>query len=225
MYAQDYRGTGAGSEPETQALMKLAKNVRPAAYLSYHSFSELVLYPYGCNNKLTPEDVMVARVAREMANRLKKDRGTGKYTPGPAWKLLYSVDGDSMGHMYGMYGALSYTFEINMDFQPSYAIRDETVTKQRNAWMYFLNFVNDNLLKVVVIDGRTNQTSAQAKVEIDQIAHQYSEPGFFTNAGGRFFKVLDAGRYVVTAKLADGRTANATVTMAGQPQTLTLTVN
>lgn len=222
-WAQDYRGTSAGSEPETQAIMGLAKKIRPAAYLSYHSYSELVLYPYGCKNSITPENTLHEKLAKEMAARLPRDDNRGNYTPGLPWAILYGVDGDSMAYMYAAYGAISFTLEINEDFQPNYSLRDPTLRKHRNAWSYLLGFVSQNLLKVTVVDGKTGNPTA-ATLDIDALAHTQSELPFQTNEGGRFMKVLSPGHYVVSARLADGRTGSLALDMAGQAQSVTLTI-
>jgi len=223
-WAQDYRGTSAGSEPETQALMKLAKTVRPSAYLSYHSYSELVLYPYGCSGALTPENALIEKLGKEMAARLPRDDRNGNYTPGTPWQTIYAADGSSMDYMYAAFGALAYTFEINEDFQPSYSLRDPTLRKQRNAWMYFLGRINQGLLKVSILDAKTGN-AATATLDIDAIPHRQGELPFETNAGGRFMKVVAPGHYVVSAKLSDGRTGQVSVDMADQPLSVTLTIN
>ena len=223
-WAQDFRGASASSEPETQAMIAFANKIRPSAYLSYHSYSELVLYPFGCANAVTSENAMFERVSKELAARLPRDDNQGNYTAGAPWQLLYPVDGDSMGFMYAAFGAFSYTFEINEDFQPSYSLRDPTVAKQRNAWMYFMNTINQNLLKVTVVDAKTGQP-AQAGIEIDAIRHTQGESPFQTNQVGRFNKVLDAGHYKISARLADGRTAQVAVDMNGQAKAVTVTIN
>jgi hypothetical protein len=204
-------------------MMNLANQVRPTASLSYHSYSEFVLYPYGCQNDFTSENKMVARLATEMANLLPSDSGHGNYAPGTPWQLLYDVDGDSMDYMYAAFGALAYTFEINQDFQPSYSLRTPTVLKQRKAWGYFMTFIDQNLLTVIVTDGKT-KGPASAKLAINTISHNQGELPYQTNQAGRFFKVLDPGQYVVGVQLQDGRTAQAAVQMNGQPQTIAVTV-
>lgn len=222
--ADDYHGTAAGSEPETQALMKFAESVQPTASLSYHSYSEFVLYSYGCHGSLPSEKAMVEKIGSELAQRLPSDSGKGNYTPGTPWQLLYDVDGDSMDWMYATFGALSYTFEINQDFQPPYSQRDPTVAKHRNAWGYFLTRINQNLLSVEVVDGKSKNPSP-ALIAIDTVPRNQGELPFRTNEGGRYFKVLDPGHYVISAKLQDGRVGQTAVDMNGQPQKLVLTVN
>ena len=49
-----------------QALMHLAELAHPAASLSYHSYSELVLYPFGCEGALTGENALEEKVAGEL---------------------------------------------------------------------------------------------------------------------------------------------------------------
>ncbi len=221
--AQDYRGKSAGSEPETQALMKLADKVHPTASLSYHSYSEFILYSYGCHGEYPNEKELVLKIASELQALLPSDSGNQKYEPGTPWELLYDVDGDSMDNVYASHGALSYTFEINQDFQPDYAIRDATVAKHRAAWIYFINRMSQNLLTMTITDAKTGQ-GALAMIAFDTIAHTKGELPFRSNSAGNFFKVLDPGRYTITAKLADGRTGQITVNMDGKPQRVALNI-
>jgi carboxypeptidase T len=222
--SQTYRGDGAGSEPETQAIMRLADAVHPTASLSYHSFGELVLFPYGCKGDVTAENTLVQKIGNELADLLPSDSRKGHYTPGTPWQILYAVDGDSMDYMYAAHGALSYTFEMNEDFQPSYDMRDATVAKHRGAWMYFLDRISKNLLTVNVIDGKTGQLS-EAIMAVDTITPTKKEWPFRTNRIGKYFKVLDPGSYVISAKLKDGRRGQLGLQMQGQPQVVNLIVD
>ena len=219
-----YRGTAGASEPETQAMMNLASKVQPTGSLSYHSYSELVLYPYGCNGIVTGDNALVSAVAKELAAMLPSDSGSGKYDPGTPWQLLYDVDGDSMSYMHGEFGALALTFEINTTFQPKFEIKDATVEKHRKAWNYFLNRMDQNMLTLQIVDGRTN-TPATAVIGISQIKLVQGEKPYRTNAAGFYFKVLDPGTYTLTVQLADGRTQVLDVKMDGKPQTQTLVMN
>jgi carboxypeptidase T len=221
--AQDYHGTAENSEPETVAMVNFATKIRPTASLSYHSYSEFVLYPYGCQGELTPEKVLVEKIANELAAKLPSDDGQGHYAPGTPWQLLYDVDGDSMDFMYASFGSLSYTFEINQAFQPNYSLRDPTLAKERNAWGYFLTRIDANLLHVSVVDGKTGRPS-ESFIDIDAIQKTQGELAYKTNVGGHYFKVLDPGHYIVSAKLADGRVGKVEVQMSGQPQSVTLNI-
>jgi len=139
-----YRGASAGSEPETQALIQLVTRIQPKFNLSYHSYSELVIYPFGCNPETVPSpdaDVYL-QTGKELAKKLVKDSGQGSYKAGTSYDLLYNVDGGSIDWMYGKEKVMAFVVELNgsyQGFQPSYSKwRDSTVARQRAGWMYLL---------------------------------------------------------------------------------------
>lgn len=219
-----YRGTAGASEPETNALMSLAYKVRPTASLSYHSYSELVLYPYGCNGVTTGDNALVASVANEVAEMLPADNGNGHYDPGTPWQLLYDVDGDSMSFMHGEFGALALTFEVNQSFQPRYEVKAPTVQKHRKAWDYFLNRLERGLVTLRVVDGRTNEP-ATAQIGISNIQLVQGEKPFRTNGSGYYHKVLNAGDYTLTVQLPDGRSQVLFIKVDAAPQAHTVVIN
>ncbi|MEK6774016.1 MAG: M14 family zinc carboxypeptidase [Bdellovibrionota bacterium] len=219
-----YRGPAAASEPETQALSNLAQKVVPTGSLSYHSYSELVIYPYGCSGVFTGENALLAKIGGELAQLLPSDSRGGTYTPGTAWQLLYSVDGDSSSYMFGEFGAVSFTFEVNQEFQPSYDLREPTLIKHRKAWAYYINRLNQNLLSLKVIDGKTGQP-AQAQIRIANIILSQGEKPYRTNIGGNYFKVLDPGKYTFGVVLKDGRKTQFDIEMKGAPLQHVITIN
>lgn len=140
-----YRGDKPASEPETNALMDLVKKVRPMFNISYHSYSEIVIYPFGCSPNQIPEahKQIYQTVGKELAKSLVRDSGTGSYTAGTSFELLYNVDGGSIDWMYDYDKIMAFVIEMNsmmQGFQPSYAKwRDATVEKQRAGWQYILD--------------------------------------------------------------------------------------
>jgi murein tripeptide amidase MpaA len=222
--AQDYHGEGPASEPETQALQNLADQIRPSAYLSYHSFSELVLYAYGCKSKKTADSAWVETVAQELSQNLPTDDGKGFYKIGRPWEILYAVDGDSMGYMVGKFGALGVTFEINQAFQPDYALRDPTLKKHRVAWQTFLQRIDEQLLRVQVIDGKTGWT-ANAQLEISFPGTDLDAYPMATNSGGYYSRVLAPGNYQIRAKLRDGRFKDVNFQKSQKAQDLKIQVD
>lgn len=141
----DYRGASAGSEPETQAITNFVKKIRPKMNISYHSFSEIVIYPFGCSPKkiTAPDATRYLAVGKELARRLVRDSGSGSYAPGTSYQLLYDVDGGSIDWMYNEAKVMSFVVEVNsttQGFQPSYAKwRDISVERQRAGWQYILD--------------------------------------------------------------------------------------
>ena len=140
-----YRGKNPGSEPETQAIMGLVSRIRPMFNISYHSYSEIVIYPFGCDPKKipSPDREVYEGVGRELGAKLVRDSGSGTYTPGTSYELLYNVDGGSVDWMYATEKVMSFVVEVNSSsqgFQPSYDTwREVTVNRQRAGWQYILN--------------------------------------------------------------------------------------
>lgn len=217
-WADNYRGSTLASEPETQALMKLGQFVQPTGSLSYHSFGELVLYPYGCEGFLSDENQLLSKIGGELASILPGDSGKGNYTPGTPWQILYAVDGDSMDYMHTEFGATALTIEVNLDFQPPYATREPTLVKHRKAWQYFVARMETHLLTIKIAnpDGSPAQNAA---IEISGMPHRYGEKPFHTNPAGFFFKVLDPGQYTIRVT-SGGQSRTVAITMTAQAQKL-----
>ncbi|MDH4468643.1 MAG: M14 family metallopeptidase [Bacteriovoracaceae bacterium] len=133
-YAQDYRGPSAASEPETQVMMAFIKKAKPSFSISFHSYGEMVIYPFGCRDNRTPPEMGVEKMGKEMA-------ATIGYSPGTSWELLYDVDGGDIDWLFAEAGVIPFVIEVSPrtdGFQPSFAKRDPLVTKVRSAWQYLL---------------------------------------------------------------------------------------
>ncbi|MFQ5453135.1 MAG: M14 family zinc carboxypeptidase [Candidatus Zixiibacteriota bacterium] len=90
---QTYRGTAPFSEPETQALRDFISSRQFIITVYYHSYSNLILYPWGYDYLLTPDnDIFVF-----LGDSINAFNG---YTPGPVWSL-YIVNGGSDDWGYG----------------------------------------------------------------------------------------------------------------------------
>lgn len=63
-----YPGPSAASEPETQACKWFAEQYDFNASLIHHSYSNLLLYPYGYANVQTPDDAFFAAFTEEMVS-------------------------------------------------------------------------------------------------------------------------------------------------------------
>lgn len=65
--SQTYRGPSAGSEPEVQSWCRYALRHRPVFGVSYHSYSNLVIYPWRFNSDSTPDEDIFRAVGQSMA--------------------------------------------------------------------------------------------------------------------------------------------------------------
>lgn len=91
-----YRGSEAFSEPETQAMKWFCEQHHFQIALNYHSYSNLLIYPWGfIASYLTPDSSLFENYARVMTKENNYTYGTGDQTVG------YLVNGDSDDWMYG----------------------------------------------------------------------------------------------------------------------------
>ncbi|RKT88415.1 carboxypeptidase T [Saccharopolyspora antimicrobica] len=111
-----YRGTAPFSAPEPSALARFvdsrvvggAQQIK--AHIDFHTFSELVLWPYGYTYNDVAEGMTraeydrFARIGTEMAR-------TNGYTPQQS-SDLYVTDGSVNDWMWGKHKILSFTFEM-----------------------------------------------------------------------------------------------------------------
>ncbi|MFT5679899.1 MAG: carboxypeptidase T [Myxococcota bacterium] len=92
--------TRSGSDP--------APADTPGLFLDLHSYSELILWPWGAISEPAPNAEALATLGHRMGDF------TG-YTPQPMIDL-YPTDGTSIDHVYGTTGVASYTIEIGTAF-------------------------------------------------------------------------------------------------------------
>ncbi len=115
--SETYRGTAAFSEPETSAIRDFLEGGRSVAQtFNYHSYSNLLIYPWGYEQgTYTPDnDEFIAQsIAMTALNG---------YTYGTAPDILYLVNGESDDWMYGEQTTkpkiFSYTPEVGDTFWP-----------------------------------------------------------------------------------------------------------
>ncbi len=159
--SQTYAGENAASEPEQVALENLMRALFPdqradelaaaapisttGAMLTLHSFSDLVLLPWGwteCFGSVCPADKQAPNDAglRAMAFRMSHYNG---YATGQASELLYAASGTTDDWAYGVLGIPGFTFEIGPDsgpcefFTPPYSCQDSTFWPlNRGAFVY-----------------------------------------------------------------------------------------
>ncbi|HNY11423.1 MAG TPA: M14 family metallopeptidase [Candidatus Wallbacteria bacterium] len=107
-----YHGTKAFSEPCTQAIKKLAEEHNFVGDITFHSYSELILYPFSyAYEAVAKDEKILAQIAGEMAK-------LNGYTPQKSSDLYPSM-GDTDDFMYGACGSLSFTIELASTFVPA----------------------------------------------------------------------------------------------------------
>ncbi len=89
----DYRGTDAFSEPETDNVGSFVESRNFSIVMDYHSYSNLLLYPWGYDQIYTPDHLYFQAIADSATS-------FNGYDPGPGWHL-YVTNGGSDDWEYG----------------------------------------------------------------------------------------------------------------------------
>jgi hypothetical protein len=90
-----YRGTAPFSEPETQALRDFANSRNFIIWLSYHSYGELLLYPWGYYAGYTADHELFYALGDTLTS------SNGYYDGNTAMGAIYPTNGDSDDWGYG----------------------------------------------------------------------------------------------------------------------------
>ncbi|HNO79020.1 MAG TPA: M14 family zinc carboxypeptidase [Phycisphaerae bacterium] len=109
---EDYHGPSPFSEPETQALRDLFlahPNVR--AQLDIHSYSQLILWPWGYQSQLPADQASYNTIGQTMRSLIQSVHGR-TYDIGPIYTAIYPASGGSLDWTYGERKVLSYSFEL-----------------------------------------------------------------------------------------------------------------
>ncbi len=109
-FSDIYRGPSAFSEPETQAVRDFLQAHPPQALITYHNFSQLVLYPWGHTHNPAPDHSVLNNLAVALADRIRTVHGQN-YTPQQA-AALYLASGDTTDWLYGLFSAPAFTIEL-----------------------------------------------------------------------------------------------------------------
>lgn len=96
------------SEPETRAVRDVAKDVRPAVSVGFHSFGNLVLFPWAYTDRPNPRYPLYRAIADRFCAALRREAYQAKPACG-----LYPTIGDMDDWLDAEHGTLAYTVEVS----------------------------------------------------------------------------------------------------------------
>jgi carboxypeptidase T len=146
--AETYQGPEAVSETETQAVQALIRELFPdqrepapdaaapddatGLFITLHSYSNLVLWPWGHTYTDAPNAAQLAQLGRKLASY-------NGYIAEQASRQLYLASGTTDDFAYGELGVAAYTFEIGSrldGFYPPCSRYDALVQPNLGALLY-----------------------------------------------------------------------------------------
>ncbi len=141
-----YRGSSAASEPETQATLNYVRSIFPdyrpvndlttpvpitatGMFFDLHSYSQLVLWPWGFTYDAAPNAAALQTLGRKLAY-------FNGYTPQQSVGL-YPTDGTTDDTTYGELGIPAYTIEMGTSFFQDCASFDSTINPANRAALLY----------------------------------------------------------------------------------------
>ncbi|XP_075327207.1 carboxypeptidase A1-like [Odontesthes bonariensis] len=110
--SETYRGPRAHSESEVESIVDFVKshgNIK--AFISIHSYSQMLLYPYGYTTSPAKDQAELHKVAQKAITDLASMYGT-PYRYGSIINVIYQASGSTIDWTYEQGIKYSYTFEL-----------------------------------------------------------------------------------------------------------------
>jgi carboxypeptidase T len=233
-----YRGPAPASEPETQAVEAYLRSIFPdrrgpgpndaapadtaGLHLDIHSYSELVLWPWGDTATPAPNGTALQTLGRRFA-------WFNGYTPTQSIGL-YPTDGTTDGPSYGELGVPAFTFELGTSFFQSCSVYTNTIKPDNlPALVYAAKVVRTpyvtpggpDVLNVAIAGPVAAGTPAALSAQVTDLRFNQSNGAEPTQAIVAAEAYIDtppwaAGALAVPLTPADGSFNSATEAVVGQ---------
>ena len=151
-YPSDLTFCGAyvNSGDETRALTMYVKSRVINAYMTYHSYGELFLWPWGWTGSGTPDSIIYSRWGNRIAGMINR-LGGGTYTPGQSYSNPYPTSGGSddwfysWDHWVGGIAGLAYCTEVGTAFYQNTSQLDPIFSENFKALKYLAQLCRDSI--------------------------------------------------------------------------------
>jgi carboxypeptidase T len=139
-----YDGPGSTSEAENQAISSIFLNNNISASITYHTYGETVMWPWGYTNGVTPDNTYLSSVGQQIAQRIAVQGGGGTYDPHQSVGL-YPTVGDTIDFAYGYSHYIQgratfvYCIEACNEFQPPASALNQICKENCDGALYLVS--------------------------------------------------------------------------------------
>ncbi|MEK6675390.1 MAG: M14 metallopeptidase family protein [Planctomycetota bacterium] len=216
-----YRGPSPFSEPESAAMRDFVwAHDNIAAYIDFHNYSELLLWPWGNTNALNPDNPEFQFIGSRMAERIADEHGH-QYVYGPIYSTIYPASGGSCDWVYGANINDRFIFAIAIELrdegQAGFLLPPEQIvpTGEENlaAVLYMAHAVSEPLRIELVssippslASGETLTVTAQVIPHLEQVVTN-DVSFYYRDDGGSFTELamssLGANLFSVNVPVQD----------------------
>ncbi len=233
--ADTYRGPSPASEPETQAVETYVRSIfvdtrgpgitataaltTSGIFFDLHSYSRLVLWPWGATTNVAPNGVGMQTLGRKVAY-------FSDYTPQQSVDL-YATDGSTDDFAYGELGLPAYTIEMGDDFfEPCSSFESELVPDNLKSLEYTLRVVRAPYLLPSGPDSVSPsvQPSSMAPGTVVSLSVSLDDTRFAQNNGTEPTQAIVGGEYSIDVPFWVTTTTPITYALAPQDGQFNTTV-
>lgn len=197
-----YRGPKPASEPETRALIALARSEHFVASVSFHMGATGLLVPYSSDayGELAAPEAWA--IARELVERSQRSPWPIEHA---LKRNLYPVDGGDHDWLHATFGTTALLLEAGVVTPVEPPERLALIERNRGVWQELLRRTVDGpSLSVVVVDRAGNPVSAS--LELQEAPLEPFETWLTRCRDGRFDRlVATPGAFTLRVTPSDGR--------------------
>ncbi|XP_007981102.3 carboxypeptidase A1 [Chlorocebus sabaeus] len=144
--SQTYHGKFANSEVEVKSIVDFVKdhgNIK--AFISIHSYSQLLLYPYGYKTEPAPDQDELDQLSKAAVKALASLYGTSfKY--GSIIKAIYQASGSTIDWTYSQGIKYSFTFELRDTGNYGFLLpASQIIPTAQETWLALLTIMEHTL--------------------------------------------------------------------------------
>ena len=140
--SETYRGTAAFSEPETVAIRDFLGTLpRVRGFIDYHSFSQLILQPWGYTTAPAPDQATLDFIGGEL--QTKMSAFGADYEHGETSNILYVASGTSNDWVYDTYRAPALGIELRDTGDFGFELPESQIyVSQDEVWAGFRRYLD-----------------------------------------------------------------------------------
>ncbi|KAJ0009620.1 hypothetical protein NQD34_001322, partial [Periophthalmus magnuspinnatus] len=151
--SQTFPGQGPVSEPEAQAVTQFVRNISDSvlAFLTIHSYGQLLLIPYGHPEVIAPNQDELMEVGLAAAEAIEKVHGM-KYKVGTSPTILYANSGSSRdwARLQGI--PYCFTFELRDNGTHGFELPQEQIQpaceEAYSGALHIINYAHDKAFNI-----------------------------------------------------------------------------
>lgn len=133
---------GAFSQAETKIIRDMVRNHQTVVYISYHSGTEYISYPWSYRADLTPDEANHNYLAQQYA----ENSGYAAIPYAPGFTGMYAINGSTKDYGYGATGSIAWSVEISNSKQPAASQVIPYYLKNKDAMLSMItNSINQGI--------------------------------------------------------------------------------